>query len=171
MEQGESYKLVGPLDGSLALLFILPVLAAIGVIVELDSPLRYADPSGFSYVIALTVIFGLASDAYLIFHRRRVRSRRLTVDSVGLSFYEGSRMRWQIDWSELDAVVLRRYTLRYSYFDEAVVFTTKDARARLVPTDSILYGKMPELKAFSLRLREFGHPVGNERRPLWFAPN
>ena len=93
------------------------------------------------------------------------------VEGDGLSFYEGSTMRWRIAWPDLDAAVLRKYTLRYSYFHEAMVLTTKGGKSRVVPTASMLYGRMPHLDALSARLRELGYPVGNDHRPLWLAPS
>jgi hypothetical protein len=171
VEQGASYRIVSQREGSIALVFIMPVLFAAWIFLERDAPLRHTHPSEFPYAIAFMVAFGLAVEAYVVLHRRRARSSRLMVEGEGLSFYEGSKMRWRIGWAELDSAVLRKYILRYSYFNEAIVLTTKNGKTRIVPTASILYGRMPDLDALSERLRERGYPVGKDHRPLWLAPS
>ena len=71
-------------------------------------------------------------------------------------------MRWHIAWPNLDSVVLRSYC--HHYFSQALKCTNKSGKVRLVPTGSIIYGKMPDLDNLLAQLDAVGYPVRDERR-------
>ncbi|MEZ0324532.1 MAG: hypothetical protein ACAH95_01380 [Fimbriimonas sp.] len=51
-----------------------------------------------------------------------------------------------MSWLSLESVCVRRYTVPYSYFYEALLFKAVDGKTHLVPTGSALYGRMDSLK-------------------------
>ena len=170
MDQGRSFKLVAQRESSLVPVFIVPVLFAAWIFLLLVAPPRQPSPSEIPVVIAFLVVFGLALETYVILHRRRVRSARLMIDGDGVSFHECSKKRWQVAWSDLESVVLRKYTLRYSYFHEALVFSELNGSIKTVPTASMLYGNMRDFNDLSELMCDRGHSIRTDHKPQWLVP-
>jgi len=162
VSQEGSYRLVGTGDISRGYAIALGI-ALTGLALGTLLPLPHPRPWEQHLIAFGTVtLFGLAFETWLVLHRRRTLSARLVLDATGLSLKEGTRVRWHIAWPNLDSVVLRSYC--HHYFSQALKCTNKSGKVRLVPTGSIIYGKMPDLDNLLAQLDALGYPVRDERR-------
>lgn len=171
MDEGHSYELVdrkGDLTGYLAV--AMPILFA-GLIWARGSSPTAARPHPWTDPTFMAVVIGcvIAFEASVLWHRARARATRLIVAEDALVLQRGDRQLWRVSWADLALVSLRKYTLRYSYFHEALVIEPRNGKVRIVPTASACYGRVPGLDDLLHRVESKGTVIQHDRRPTWIT--
>lgn len=151
--------------------FLFPLLVPAAVVLIRGSDRAKAETAAASLVLALIVTIGTLGVGALLLHRRWIHRSEIEVGPHGVTLFTSGRAAWTIAWDEMRSVTLRRYTVRSSYFSEALFFRTKDGERRHVPTLSAIYGEIPN------RLRLVAHldlegplPIDREPWPHWIDP-
>jgi len=122
-----------------------------------------------STIMTVVIVWFLVFEVQVFWHRARVRATRLVIDDGGLTLKRGEKQLWRVAWANIASVRLRKYTLRHSYFHEALIIEPAYGKTRVVPTASTGYGQMPSLDDLLHRIESKGLVVHHDRRPTWIT--